>query len=49
MATVDIVLVLIYFAAGAAVGCLVGFIHGMKKGKKTFYKYPSAHWKIRGK
>jgi membrane protein DedA with SNARE-associated domain len=46
---IDWILVMIYLAVGTAVGALIGFIHGMKKGKKKFYKYPSAHWKIRGK
>lgn len=46
---VDIVYVILSLAVGFIIGGVFGFIHGMKREKKAFYKYPSSHWKIRGK
>ena len=41
--------ILMAFVYGIGAGLIIGFLHGLKTGKKAFYKYPSAHWKIRAK
>jgi hypothetical protein len=41
--------VLLTLAVSFVVGILAGYIYGAKTEVKKFYKYPSSHWRVRGK
>jgi hypothetical protein len=41
--------VLIVLGASLVLGVILGYFYGAKKAGGNFYKYPSSHWRIRGR
>ncbi len=41
--------VLVVLGVSLVLGIAAGYIYGSRTEGKKFYKYPSSHWRIRGK